>query len=234
MNQIEIEFCRKLEDHGLTLSESQCKQFRKYAELLMEWNQRMNLTAINDLEGIYERHFFDCLIPTFKFKYEGCLCDVGAGAGFPSMVLKIAYPKLSVTMVEPIGKRCRFLETVCAELGLDADIQNVRSEDYAGEHWEQFDIVTARAVANLSILSELCIPLVKKGGVFIAMKGNQGKDELTEAGKAIMQLGGKTEAVYEESQLESGQTNIIIRKVENTDRHYPRSYAKIKKHPLGR
>ena len=227
------EFVTLCSQKGLNLTEVHIQQFKTYAELLIEWNQKMNLTAIDDFEGILEKHFYDSLLPAFEYKIQGSLCDVGSGAGFPSIPLKIAYPELVITLVEPLAKRCTFLKEVIHQLGIEANIYNVRAEDFAKDYRESFDYVTARGVANLRVLSELCIPLVKKDGYFLAMKGMQGLSENDEAQKALKTLGVVLEKDHK-CELPDGSIryNLLYKKVKNTDKKYPRAYAKIKKSPL--
>lgn len=228
------DFTEVLKGHGIILSELQIKQFQDYAEMLVEWNEKMNLTAITDMDEIYEKHFLDSILPSFDTKIQGTFCDVGAGAGFPSIPLKIIYPELSVTIVETLGKRITFLEALCRKLDLkDVTLIHARAEDYAKDHRESFDIVSARAVANLTMLSELCIPLVKLGGSFLALKGANGDEEYELAKKAILILGCKLKQ-RDEKQLLDGSTrvNFIFEKVKATPQKYPRAFAKIKKNPL--
>ena len=163
------DFALYLQKNGIILNEYQQKQFEIYAALLTQWNQKMNLTAIKEENAVYEKHFLDSIYPLIDIPLQGKLCDVGAGAGFPSLPMKIVQPDLEVTIVEPLGKRITFLTHLCAELALDVKLVNARAEDYVKQKRESFDIVTARAVANLPMLSELCIPLVKKQGLFLAM-----------------------------------------------------------------
>ena len=223
-----------LQQNGIAVTKEQMSQFALYASMLQEWNQRMNLTAIRETAEIYEKHFLDCALPAFERKISGSLCDVGAGAGFPSLPLKILLPDLRVTIIEPIGKRCQFLRALTEALGLsDVVIVNARAEDYAKEHRETFDFVTARAVANLRVLSELCIPLVKIGGVFLAMKGSAGIEEAKEAQRAIALLGCAAEAQdVRRLGTDSLRCNLIYRKEKPTPKQYPRNYAMIKKKPL--
>lgn len=233
MKSWEIKLKDDLLKQNIELNEKQLKQFSDYADMLIEWNQKMNLTAIDDYEGIYEKHFYDCLLPSFEFTYEGSLCDVGAGAGFPSVVLKIVYPELKVTIVEPLQKRCRFLNALIEKLELkDIEIINERAEDYVKNRRESFDIVTARAVANLNVLSELCIPLVKLGGYFVAMKGSGGREELLKAEGATKLLGCELAQVLDYSYNNNERINLIFEKVRKTHSKYPRTFAKIKKQPL--
>ena len=230
----EKQFIEKLSQEGIILTESQIQQFADYARLLVEWNEKMNLTAITALEEIYEKHFYDCLLLHRLVKLEGILCDVGAGAGFPSIPCKIAFPELQVTIIEPLGKRCVFLRELCKELQLEnVIILNERAEDVAKNSLQRYDIVTARAVANLRVLSELCVPLVKVNGYFATMKGANGLEEKQEATKAMNILGAK----FEKEDIVclsdgANRVNILYKKVKETPKGYPRMYAKIKKNPL--
>ena len=228
------EFINACTLQGLMLTEVQIEQYLRYAALLKEWNERMNLTAIVELEEVLDKHFYDSLLPSLNTKLEGTLCDVGAGAGFPSIPLKIAYPNLTITILEPLSKRITFLEEVINQLNLkDISCYHQRAEDYAQHHRETFDVVTARAVANLAVLAELCIPLVKKGGLFLAMKGSSGQEE-DHAAKHAIQILGCVKEKEEKRQLCDGsdRVNLFYRKVTSTDKKYPRPYGKIKKSPL--
>ena len=228
------EFIQCCKENGLELSEHQIQQYVTYAQLLKEWNEKMNLTAITEFEEVLDKHFYDSLLPSFSSSMEGTLCDVGSGAGFPSIPLKIAYPDLKVVIIEPLGKRVTFLKEVVRVLGLsEVECINARAEDYAKQDRECFDVVTARAVANLRMLSELCIPLVKKGGLFLAMKGSGGHEEHNEAAHALKVLGCSLEKT-EERHLNDGSTrvNLFYRKMRSTPVQYPRQFAKIKKNPL--
>lgn len=228
------DFAKTLEGYGLSLSAHQLQQFETYMELLIEWNAKMNLTAIVDPDEIYEKHFLDCILPSFEVELAGTLCDVGAGAGFPSIPLKICYPALEVTIVEPLGKRCTFLNHLVETLGLSGvTIENERAEDYAKEKRESFDIVSARAVANMSMLAELCIPLIKKGGFFLALKGQNGEEEYLNSKNSIKLLGCVKEKEFTQYLLDgSKRVNFVLRKVNNTPKKYPRAFAQIKKSPL--
>lgn len=230
---VKKDFTKRLEEHGIVLSEQQMKQFDIYAQMLVEWNQKMNLTAIVEEAAIFEKHFLDSILPSFDVAIQGSLCDVGAGAGFPSIPLKIVYPNLDVTIVEPLGKRITFLTALCEALGIVVQLENVRGEDYAKDHREAFDIVTARAVANLPMLSELCIPLVKKGGCFLAMKGANGLEEYELGKHAIQVLGCKLDQIYHKELSDgSKRMNFVFHKEKATPHKYPRAFAQIKKHPL--
>ncbi len=228
------EFKNCCSDHGLHLSDKQLEQYLQYATLLKEWNEKMNLTAITALEEVLDKHFFDSLLPSFSFNINGRLCDVGAGAGFPSIPLKIAYPNIEVVIVEPLNKRITFLKEVIKELGLEhIHCYHARAEDYAKNNRETFDVVTARAVANLTMLAELCIPLVKIDGTFLAMKGSQGEQEAIEASYATKLLGcGTPEIKKHFLQDGSSRVNLYYKKIKNTPKSYPRIFGKIKKEPL--
>lgn len=228
------EFIQCCKENGLELNEKQINQYKTYAELLKEWNEKMNLTAITEFEEVLDKHFYDSLLPSFSSSIQGTLCDVGSGAGFPSIPLKIAYPKLNIVIIEPLGKRVTFLKEVVRVLGLEnVECMNERAEDVAKTQRECYDVVTARAVANLRMLSELCIPLTKKGGLFLAMKGSNGLEEDHEAAHALKVLGCTLEK-YEERHLNDGSTrvNLFYRKTRSTPVQYPRQFAKIKKNPL--
>ena len=177
----EEQFLYELKEHGIELDEKKKSQFFRYFELLVEWNEKMNLTAITDEPSVYLKHFFDSISLAFFIDLDGrkTVCDVGAGAGFPSLPLKICFPELEVTIVDSLNKRIGFLEHIAEELKLDkVNFVHSRAEDFGQnkKYREKFDIVTARAVARLSVLSELCVPLVKKDGLFISMKGAAADD----------------------------------------------------------
>lgn len=218
-------------DHGIKLTDKQIQAFEIYRKMLIEWNQKMNLTSIIDEEGIYMKHFYDSLIPSFDMEFKGKLCDVGSGAGFPSIPLKIMNPDLDVTIIETLGKRVTFLHELTLSLGLDVTILHQRAEECLDQR-ESFDIVTARAVANMPLLCELCIPLVKVGGRFIVMKGLSGKEELMQSQKALRVLGCQVKNVAENHELDAVRINIECLKVKPTPKAYPRAFAKMKKNPL--
>ncbi len=208
----------------------------RYAELLVEKNKVMNLTAITEPQDVATLHFLDsaALLMLADFK-EKQVADVGTGAGFPGMPLRILEPTVDMTLLDSLNKRIDFLKEVCAELGLDnVSCVHGRAEEFAAEHREGYDIVTSRAVANLSMLSELCLPLVKVGGLFLAMKSTECEEELEGAKKAIKTLGGKTEKVadYRIPGTDIIHRLVIIRKLSPTPAKYPRRFAQIKKQPL--
>ena len=226
----ELAACCK--DMGVNIDEKQKEQLVKYASLLHEWNQKMNLTAVDEPEEVYRRHFYDCLIPLSDWYFSGNIMDVGSGAGFPGMVWKIARPDLHITLLEPTGKRCNFLHAVQDEIGTDAEIINARAEDFISERRGYYDAVTARAVAGLPVLSELCVPYLKKDGIFLAMKGAKGLQEKEEASHAMKVLGCEEKDVKIHQTEEGEQINLFYIKVRETPAKYPRSYGQIKKKPL--
>jgi 16S rRNA (guanine527-N7)-methyltransferase len=197
----------------------------------------MNLTAITEKEDVYRKHFLDSLeiVRALDQKDAYTLCDVGSGAGFPSIPLAIVDSNVNVTIIDALNKRIKFLNELTNKLGLNnVNALHKRAEDYVKEVGASFDVVTARAVARLNVLVELCLPLVKVGGKFIAMKGSSGQDELEEAKKGINILGGKIIDVIDVvlPDEEEKRQLIIIYKEKETPKKYPRSFAKIKERPL--
>ncbi|ARQ08108.1 16S rRNA (guanine(527)-N(7))-methyltransferase RsmG [Macrococcoides canis] len=234
----EMKFLQHLKEKGFELTDEQQKQFAIYYETLVEWNEKINLTAVTEKEDVYLKHFFDSITPSFYFDFNKVksICDVGAGAGFPSIPLKILYPHLELTIVDSLNKRINFLNHLSAELNLtNCRFVHDRAETFGkGAYRESFDVVTARAVARLSVLSELCLPLVKKGGHFIALKGAQGEIEVEEGLFAISILGG---AVVENHPLtlpeeESMRYILDIEKRRQTPKKYPRKPGTPNKEPL--
>lgn len=220
---------------GIALTGPMLDALDQYAEILVEYNQKVNLTAITDPDGIEDKHFADSLLLANLPETAGKLVDVGTGAGFPGVVAKIFKPELQLTLMEPTGKRVEFLKYVCAQLGLSGvEFAKERAEEAARKVWrEQFDVATARGVAALPMLSEYCLPLVKVGGVFLAMKGPGAAEELAESGAALKKLGGKGSGVAE-FHLPGGDVRNIIRikKISQTPPVYPRNGGKIAKSPL--
>lgn len=228
------ELKEKAASRDIALNNEMCEQLSQYADLLIEWNQKMNLTAITEKGEIVEKHFYDCIVPLSDAEFHGSCADIGSGAGFPGLVWKIVRPDLSVTLVEPTGKRCTFLNEVIAQLKLkNVTVINRRAEEYAADRREAFDIVSARAVASLPILCELCLPLVKVNGMFVAMKGRKGKEEEKEALNAVKKLGAVLDKEAEEN-LPDGDSRVVLyyHKAEHTPSRYPRNYGQIKKKPL--
>ena len=200
--------------------------------LLQEYNKVMNLTAIVESDEIYLKHFYDSLSIAFFIDLKGSLLDVGAGAGFPSIPLKIVYPHLDVTILEPNNKRTKFLEVLCKNLDINVKIIAERAEDYIRVSDVKYDFTTARAVANLSILSELCIPFTKVNGYFIAMKGSQYEEELAQAENAFKLLNSSVKEIYTLDLADAKRSIIMIKKDRKTNSKYPRNYGQIKKRPL--
>ena len=226
--------------HGLVLNDQQIAQFERYFQLLVEWNEKMNLTAITQREEVYLKHFYDCLMALWNMpldNYALQLCDVGAGAGFPSIPLKIAHPELQVTIVDSLQKRLTFIEHLAEELGLEGvSCVHGRAEDVGQNpaYRGQFDLVTARAVASLNVLAEYCLPLVKIGGQFLALKAQKSDQELEEARAAIRILGAKLIKVTEDQlPVESvDRRYILIQKTKETPNKFPRKAGKPAKNPI--
>ncbi|MCM3118130.1 16S rRNA (guanine(527)-N(7))-methyltransferase RsmG [Neobacillus sp. MER 74] len=233
------QFAANLQEKGITLTSVQLDQFEKYFETLVEWNEKMNLTAITDKAEVYLKHFYDSITASFYYDFTKPfhLCDVGAGAGFPSIPLKIVYPHIEVTIVDSLNKRISFLNHLAKELNLEnVHFIHDRAETFGvnPEFRETFDVVTARAVARMSVLSEFCLPLVKVGGHFIAMKAAHAKDELGMGQKAITTLGGKLEEMFTFTlPMEESERNIlIIKKEKQTPKKYPRKPGTPGKTPI--
>ncbi|MDN3956686.1 16S rRNA (guanine(527)-N(7))-methyltransferase RsmG [Sporolactobacillus laevolacticus] len=228
-----------LHEQNIELTEAQSHQFQLYYEMLIDWNERMNLTAITDRNEVMIKHFFDSLTPSFYFSLKETLtlCDVGSGAGFPGIPLKILFPELKLTIVDSLKKRLTFLQAVVDKLGLsDVTLCHDRAEDFARRSGirESFDLVTARAVAKLSVLSEYCLPLVHQGGSFIALKGMNADEEVQQAENAIKRLGGKMIHVISlELPEDSGKRSLVqIDKIAPTPAKYPRKPGVPTKSPL--
>lgn len=233
------EFIQALNDQNLKLNEKQLGQFDRYFELLVEWNEKMNLTAITEETEVYLKHFFDSVSPSFYYDFNEVetICDIGAGAGFPSIPLKICYPHLKITIVDSLNKRISFLNELASELQLtDVNFVHSRAEDFGQQkaNREAFDVVIARAVARTNVLSEYCLPLCKINGHFIAMKGSLIDDELKEANQAIKILGGKVkeEITFTLPIEKSDRSILIIDKLKKTPKKYPRKAGTPQKSPL--
>ena len=232
-----MDFIKEAEKLNIIIDATASLKFEAYFKKLVEVNEVMNLTSITDHDGVYNKHFLDSLsiAKAIDLNKEQTLLDVGSGAGFPSIPLAIVSNKISVTIIDALNKRISFLNDLAKELELDnVKALHIRAEEYAKEKRNFFDIVTARAVARLNILSELCLPLVKVGGYFIAMKSQDYKDELKEALNGIQILGGSVEATipFELPDNQGFRTLIIIKKVKETNKKYPRVFARIKEKPL--
>lgn len=225
-------------DFKIKLSDTQIQQFEAYCNLLAEWNEKINLTAITQPDEVAVKHFADCLE---FFNYidvpEGAsIIDVGTGAGFPGLVLKIARPDIKLTLLDSLNKRLIFLQEVLDQTNLTAEIIHSRAEDGARKPnlRESFDFAVSRAVARLNVLSEYCLPYVKLGGSFVALKGPNADEELADSTKALQILGGKLKNIHTfELPYDSGSRNIVeISKIKSTPAKYPRISGKIKSAPL--
>ena len=234
-------FAEELANYGFKLSSKQKEQFATYYNKLIEFNKKVNLTRITDKNEVYLKHFFDSITPLLEFsdlfKGEKSLCDVGAGAGFPSLPIKILCPDLSITIVDSLGKRLKFLDVLVSDLSLDkVTLVHSRAED-AGQNKnlrEKFDLVTGRAVARMSVLSEYCLPLAKVDGYLVALKGPKAQDELAEAKNAIEVLGGSVKEVKELTlpDTDDERTLIVVKKVKATPKKYPRQAGTPNRKPL--
>lgn len=232
-------FLKDLEELQVSLSEKQLLQFMTYYEMLIEWNQVMNLTAITDFSEVLKKHFIDSisLIKAYDVSSTVSVIDIGTGAGFPGIPLKIAFPNLKITLLDSLNKRVNFLQTVIDELGLQ-DIGTVhgRAEDFAkkGKLREQYDLCVSRAVANLSTLSEYCLPYVKVGGKFISYKSEKILEESENAKNAISILGGEIENQIEFMIPNSDiyRNLFVIKKYKETPNKYPRKAGLPAKEPL--
>ena len=211
-------------------------RYRIYYDYLDEQNRVMNLTAISGEEDSARLHFLDCAALLKEADFAGRrVIDVGTGAGFPGLALKVACPSIQLTLLDSLDKRVRFLQTLCEKLGF-ADVQclHARAEEAPAQLRQSCDIAVSRAVARLNLLCELCLPFVKVGGLFLAMKGPGAEEELAEAKRAIAALGGKAEGIriYDVPGTELEHNVIVIRKVRDTPNRYPRRWAQMKKQPL--
>ena len=235
INKTEID---KLFAQGnMVIDDAQYTKLQDYSRLLVEWNEKINLTAITDPEGIALKHFYDSIYPftLIDVKENATLIDVGTGAGFPSCPLKIFRDDISLTLLDSLNKRINFLQEVSDVLGLDAECVHGRAEELGrnGDFREKYDMACARAVANLTELCEYCLPFVKVGGKFVALKGSSGLDELKDAQNAIKILGGKVETAKEYALPNGdGRVLIVIKKTAPTPEKYPRNKGQMKKKRL--
>ncbi|NEW07272.1 16S rRNA (guanine(527)-N(7))-methyltransferase RsmG [Paenibacillus sp. SYP-B3998] len=239
MDDIQNNFVKLLKENNIALSIEQLNQFELYYKTLVEWNEKMNLTAITEREQVYMKHFYDSLSLSFYFPMGqvSSLADIGSGAGFPSIPLKIAFPHLRITIVDSLNKRILFLRELVSSLGLkDTECVHGRAEDISrlSTYRDSFDLVTARAVARLSVLNEFCLPFAKKGGAFIAMKGSEIDEELVESSYSLSELRGKLIKVNRmQLPIEDSIRHFVqIEKVAPTPAKYPRKAGLPLKSPL--
>lgn len=239
VNYDTTQFSKDLTDLNIQLTENQVEQFLVYYEMLAEWNKVVNLTAITEYEDVIKKHFIDSvsLVKAYDLTGNLSVIDIGTGAGFPGLALKIAFPELKIVLLDSLNKRIRFLAEVIEKLGLQ-DIVAVhgRAEDYAKQekYREGFDLCVSRAVANLSTLSEYCLPFVKVGGFFISYKSEKVLEELQSAERAISLLGGKVEKQVEFTLPDSDiyRNLLVVKKLKNTPYGYPRKAGLPGKEPL--
>ena len=227
------EFIRECNKLNISLDDKILSNLNTYKDYLKEYNSHTNLTTITEDEDIYLKHFYDSLtiIKAIDLNSINSLIDVGTGAGFPGMVLKIVFPHLNVTLIDSNNKKTTFLSNLKEKLNLDnLNIINERSEDYAHKHIDEYDVVTSRAVANLRVLTELCLPMVKVGGKFIPLKATV-DEEIKEANNIINILNGKLNNIitFNLPKEESLRNILVIDKLDKTPKGYPRNYGKIKK-----
>ena len=228
-------FTALCEKNEITLDEAAVERFDAFASLLVEWNKKMNLTAITEPQEIEIKHFLDCLLVQkyFDFSTVKTAVDIGAGAGFPSVPLLICNENLEFTLVDSLNKRLEFLSVVCKELGINANLVHSRAEELGQnkDYRESFDLALARAVAPMNVLSEYCLPFVKPGGSFVALKGSN--DDVSPAQSSIQILGGELiDTVSYKLNNEDIRTLAIVKKISQTPTQYPRKPKKISTKPL--
>lgn len=231
------QFLKGLEELQIKLDDTQVNQFIQYYEMLVEKNKVMNLTAITEFDEVIEKHFLDSLslIKVYDLTKEVSVLDMGTGAGFPGIPLKIAFPRLQVTLADSLNKRILFLQEVIDTLGLEkVEAIHARAEELGRnkEYREQYDLVVSRAVANLASLGEYCIPFVKLGGEFISYKSGEIEEEVKNAKNAVFLLGGKVKEVYKFDLYEQKRSFVRIEKVKGTPKAYPRKAGTPTKMPL--
>ena len=224
---------------GVALSEAQLEQFMTYLSLLLEWNEKMNLTAITEKREVVLKHFADCLslVPAVEWKSGMQVIDVGTGAGFPGVPVKIACPEIELTLLDSLQKRIGFLQEVGTQLNLDGvNYVHSRAEDGGQnpDYREKFDLCVSRAVANLAVLSEYCLPFVRVGGRLVALKGPDAEAEVAQAKGALEKLGGRLVEIRDVAipHTDLSHKLVFIEKVSSTPKKYPRNAGKIKKDPL--
>ncbi len=218
---------------GRTLSGAQIDTLCAFGAALLEQNQVMNLTAITEPAAVAQLHFLDCIALLNAADFRGKrVIDVGCGAGFPGVPLKIAEASIELTLLDSLGKRMRWLADTLPAIGVEAECLTARAEEAAGARREQYDIAVSRAVARLNVLCELCLPYVRVGGLFLAMKGAQAAQEAREAARAIERLGGRLARIEAYTVADATHYAVVIEKCRPTPSGYPRAFAKIKKSPL--
>lgn len=239
MDTTAAEFTALLQEHGIQLSTKQLEQFELYFRELVSWNEKMNLTGITERSQVYTKHFYDSLSLAFYINMGEIknLADIGSGAGFPGIPLKICFPHVQLTIVDSLSKRISFLQHVCDTLGLTGvRLIHGRAEDVARQfvHRDAYDVVTARAVARLSLLNEFCLPFTRKDGIFAAMKGSDPAEELAEAKRSFKELRAELNKVESFSLPveESSRHIILVRKTGATPAKYPRKPGIPAKSPL--
>lgn len=219
--------------YSVTLSDGQIDTLCRFGEALIEKNAVMNLTAITEPSAVAQLHFLDCIALLNAADFHGKrVIDVGCGAGFPGVPLKIAEPSIRLTLLDSLAKRMNWLSETLPALGVDAEIITARAEEFAAQRREQYDLATSRAVARLNVLAELCLPYVRVGGKFLAMKGALAQEEIEEARRGIEKLGGHVLRIFEYPVADAVHKAVVIEKLRPTPPQYPRAFAKIKKSPL--
>lgn len=220
---------------NITATDTQINQLMTYKEELISWNEKINLTAICDDFGIATKHFLDSATPLLTDYVKGKVIDVGTGAGFPGLVLKILEPEIELTLLDSLNKRITFLKDVASKMGVSAEFIHARAEDGGRTHRAKYDTVVSRAVANMTVLSELCLPFLKVGGYFLALKGPLADEELENAKKAIHILGGEVIDVFSAKipHTDLDHKIIIVKKVRQTPLQYPRKAGIVTKNPIG-
>ncbi|MFC4778345.1 16S rRNA (guanine(527)-N(7))-methyltransferase RsmG [Paenibacillus sp. GCM10023252] len=239
MDTAQDDFVQLLAAKGITLTARQLEQFESYYAILVDWNERMNLTGITERHAVYEKHFYDSISLSFFVDMTNIttMADIGSGAGFPSIPLKICYPHLKVTIVDSLNKRITFLNHLVQELGLtDVACVHGRAEDLGHDpkHRDHYDLVTARAVARLHVLNEFCLPFTRQDGLFAAMKGAQSQEELQEAARSLRELKGRvvSEHSFTLPNEQSERHIVLVAKTDRTPRKYPRKAGVPIKQPL--
>ena len=219
--------------YSVTLSDGQIDTLCRFGEALIEKNAVMNLTTITEPSAVAQLHFLDCIALLNAADFHGKrVIDVGCGAGFPGVPLKIAEPSIRLTLLDSLAKRMNWLSETLPALGVDAEIITARAEEFAAQRREQYDLATSRAVARLNVLAELCLPYVRVGGKFLAMKGALAQEEVEEARRGIERLGGHVLRIFEYPVADAVHKAVVIEKLRPTPPQYPRAFAKIKKSPL--